>query len=107
MINESVYFFPDDTNVKLYKKIIKTQGDEVCRDVITKQWITDCVSKLSFGLAKLKKDTADEYYLLGFILCRIDIENDDKLFIDLVCAREKSACGKQLHRPKRKMRQIS
>ena len=105
MKNKLVYFFPDDTNIKLYKKILKHQGNEVCRDVITRQWIKDSVSKLSFGIAKYKKNTrnnkkiyslADEYYLQGFISCRTDIEGEDILWIDIVCTREKSSYVKQL-----------
>jgi hypothetical protein len=42
------------------------------------------------------KNKSDEYLLHGFILCRINKESPNILWIDLVCSRRNSKVGKLL-----------
>ena len=103
-MNEQMhYFYPNTDNVALLKKIIKEQGKTVCQDKIDQEWIDTSLTKNSFGIAFITKKAmmgrrstkeADRYYLHGFVLCRS--ENAERVWIDLVCSRQRSKIGKLL-----------
>ena len=86
-------FFPTSDKIELFNKII------VCQKQIKKSWIDMSLDKKSFGYAhmlpKANKDT-DEYYMHGFILCRIDSESPHIGWIDFICSRPNSKVGKLL-----------
>jgi hypothetical protein len=97
------YFFPDAENIKLYTKLLKNQGVEVCQQKIDKDWITKSLHAMSYGIVyitekaqigrrSIKRDE-DKYHVYGFVLCRIDSDNPEIAWIDLVCSKRKSKVG--------------
>ena len=101
---ETKIFTINDESFNFYKKIIKEQGVEICRNEFEKNFISTTINKASFGIviyqnkanigkSKFKKDNI---YIHGFILCRIDKSTPKFAWIDLICAREKSKVGSTL-----------
>ena len=96
---ELLEFSPSTDNVSMLKDIIKTQGQDVCRQQISIDYIRDSSHIHDFGIARItpravigQRQTrrhGDRYHLWGFILCKIDFEFE-MVTVELVCARPNS-----------------
>ncbi len=106
MTENILYFTSHDVEHGIMKDIIKSQGNDTCRQEINIQYIKDTMNSYDFGFAKItqksiigKKHTkrpTDKYHLWGFILCKLN-ENTGISTIELVCSRQsKTGTGKLL-----------
>ena len=96
-------FFPSSENIKTLKKLLKSQGVDVCQSKIEKEWISESVGKFSYGYAYITpkaqvgrrslKSAEDRFVLHGYVLCRIDKNNPRVVWLDLICSRERSKTG--------------
>lgn len=84
----------DDTHddFKLFKKLIKQQGDCVCRKKFSEKTVLGAIKRLEFGyisygmkanIGQHIKNDNDKYLVYGFVLCHI--EQDIIMHIDLLC----------------------
>jgi hypothetical protein len=99
-------FFPDTENVRFYASLLKAQGVDVCQNKIERDWITKSLNSFShgkiymtqkaqIGRRSLKRDE-DKFLVHGFVLCRMDENNREMAWIDVVCSRENSKIGRVL-----------
>ena len=99
-------FFPDSDNRDLLEKLIKLQGSVVCQSKLKKDWINTSLHEASFGIASILpkaqvgrrslKNVDDKYSLNGFVLCRIDKDDQKTCWIDVICSRQNSKIGELL-----------
>lgn len=96
-------FSPTTENIKLVRKLLKRDGESVCQCKINRSWIDQSIASFSFGLGYTSKKAqtgrrseSNKHVLYGFILCRIDKNDPQVIWIDLVCSSEDSAIGKLL-----------
>ena len=100
------YFSPASTDIALYKKLIKKQGELVCRDQIYVDIISKSLRQHSFGvLAKTRQASTgrnspisdDKWSLLGFATCEPFDDDMDTVILSLICARKnQKEMGKDL-----------
>ena len=93
------YFEKSDTHIA--EKLIKEQGPDVCRNIISKHYI----NKYDFGylskstVAQIgqtrSRRTSQNTRVTSFVLCKFHPEFDE-IDISLICARPRSMHGKEL-----------
>jgi hypothetical protein len=100
-----MYEYFEKENAKDYEKLIKEQGEDVCRNIINKNYINSQSKDYNFGFihkmnvaqigqTKSRKQKST-IRISSFILCKMypDFEEID---ISLVCSRPNSKDGKML-----------
>ena len=100
------YFCPDCENISILTKLFKKQGVDVCRNKLNRDWVNKSLHTMSFGMAYLTqkaqigrrslKSEDDKYIVHGLILCRIEKEQPEIAWIDIVCSRQNSKVGNLL-----------
>ena len=100
-----VYIEPDDSDIALYKAMVKKEGEEVCRDQLDVYTITNTIENFTFGFLYLSKKAQigrrrlsleDDYKIKGFIFCSYEPFQPEQLTIELVCASPNLVLGKPL-----------
>ena len=88
-----------------YTKLMREQGVITFQNEFKKEFISTTLHKSSFGLVmytrkaqigQSKQSKSKDLMLHGFILCRIDVDLPNVMWIDLVCFNVRSKLGTQL-----------
>ena len=97
MITNEPFLF--DKRNRDMKKIIKKQGNNVCRNKINKKALHNILYKFDYGYAILNEkanigkkiiDANDKYKLISYVLFRINYIGDKQcIFIELICSDDK------------------
>jgi predicted N-acetyltransferase YhbS len=83
--------------MRVYKKLINEQCEEVCQNQTTAHTILSNIEGFTFGFLHIsKKSTAsDRQSLNGFAFCTYT-KRDNHIMIDIVCSRAHKKLGKKL-----------
>ena len=89
-------FFPDTENVRFYASLLKAQGVDVCQNKLkvmpsSSTPVVGFISKVYDSVVWGQDPTVH-----GFVLCRMDENNKEMAWIDVVCSRENSKIGRVL-----------
>lgn len=87
-------FVVNEENSKILIKLLKEQGDDICKKEINKEYIKSKLSNYKFGWLKQttiaqigqKRKSKNAKYISSFILCSID-EDLNAITINLLCNR--------------------
>ena len=102
-MNDLVYIEPTRSNMNLYKRLIKKQGEQICRNEIELYTITKAMDEFNFGFIHISQkarvghrmlDVTDRIQLNGFVFCRY-IEEFNDVSVDLVCSRKHMHLGRE------------
>jgi Acetyltransferase (GNAT) domain len=87
-----IFFTDEHEDFKLFKELIKKQGDCVYRKKLSNKTVSGAIQRLEFGyisygtkasIGQHIKNSNDKYLVYGFVLCHI--EHDIIMHIDLLC----------------------
>lgn len=97
--------FFEKSNINAIENLIREQGDDVCQNKITSNYMKKKLKDCDFGFIRKSikaqigkmKTRKNEQYVYSFVLCKL-LPNShlNKIDITLVCSRTNSKDGKQL-----------
>jgi hypothetical protein len=80
------------------EKLIQEQGEDICRHIISKHYISLHSREYDFGIMhKMTRKRTSQQYAYSFVLCKVHADLGD-VDITLICSRPNSRDGKILMR---------
>jgi N-acetylglutamate synthase-like GNAT family acetyltransferase len=105
MESNVLYIEPTMKDIVMYRKLIKSQGNDVCQNEIDIYTINETIHSFTFGfiiistkaqIGRRNLNKNDLFLIDGFIFCSHNNITPKELHIELVCSRKEKHVGKRL-----------